>query len=97
MENSPPEIHTIPCGDCEGAAAVRGTVVPNAKVSAVPAIGWPASTLLAGERGHGRNTATATAARIMVSAMGINTGRCSFERLVTPPPALVRLFCVMRA
>src|SRR5580698_9918825 len=56
-------------------------VGPKAAASAVSAMGWPASTLLAGERGHGRNTATATAAKIEVRASKTHAERLSFERV----------------
>src|SRR2546421_9365754 len=77
MENSPPGIHTIPPGVSEGATLVARMVGPKTVASAVSAVGWPASTLLAGERGHGRDTAIATAAETIVRAAKIHTERLS--------------------
>src|SRR6267378_1854090 len=96
MANSPPEIHTIARGDGAGAEAVLGKVGPKAAASAASVIGWPAPTLLAGERGHGRSTATATAAETTARAIKIHTERLSVEK-VGVGRALVRFFRFMRA
>src|SRR5579862_4654833 len=83
MENLPPGIHTIPGGEGEGATRVERMVGPKSAASAVSAMGWLASALLAGERGHGRrDTATATAAETIVRAAIIHTERLSAEGVV---------------
>src|SRR5947199_5069799 len=77
MANSPPGIHTSPGGEGAGTGAVLGMVGPKAAAPAA-SVGGPASTLLAAERGHGRNTAaTATAAKAIISEIKIHPERMS--------------------
>ena len=73
-----------------------GMVGPKAAASTVSVIGLPASTLLVGVRGHGRITATATAAETEVRVIKIHTERPRFE-FVSAVCVLARFFRVMRA
>ena len=73
-----------------------GMVGPKVGASAASAMVGPASTLLAGERGHGRNTATATAAETMLRDIKIHTERISVEE-VRAGCDLVRLFFLIPA
>ena len=73
MENSPPEIQTIPCGG--GAGCLVGLGIVGPKAAKASAIGWLASTLLAGERRDESNTATATVAKTTARAIRIQNER----------------------
>jgi len=83
MENSSPEIHTIPSGNDAGGAVVLGMVGPNPVIAgaAVGGSGCSVSNLLAGERRDGCNRANAIA-ETTAGTIRIHTERLSVEIVV---------------
>jgi hypothetical protein len=76
IENSPPEIHTIPSGGGAEAAILLGVVGANATASAASVIGCIASTFLTGGERDERNTTKTTTA-----IAPANAGNTHGERL----------------
>src|SRR5258707_14866399 len=94
MENSPPGIHAIPCGDGAGTGVVLGMVGPKTETSAASIIRWPASTLLVGERCDERRTEKVAAAATTIKTVAIHTGRAGVE-VARAACVVLRLFCCM--
>jgi len=75
---------------------VFGIVEPKGVASTASVVGGCDSTLLAGERGHRRETAVAAATRTKVATIKIHTGRLSVEKARTAC-AQVPFFRFMRS
>ena len=79
MENSPPGIHAIRCGDDAGTAVMLGIVGPKVAVVLAADVAGLASTLVTGERTDERNRPKSSTAAVPAMKSTIHNERVIIE------------------